>query len=373
MFLAWTEMRRAKTRFGMLIGAIALLVFLILFQQTLQTGLITSFAGAIEHQSAPVLVYSTDGRRNLQSSSITPELEQQILAVPGLGRAGRIGQGTLSVLADGEIAGAAVIGYEDARLGAPETIVAGRRPTRAGEGIASESDAGAGFGIGDVVRVQPGGYEIRIVGQARDVNLQATPTIFTRYGTWEDATRSANPDATTLRPNAIGLAPAPGVSDARLVRRIDALSPDVEALTRSDAATKAPGVAQVRTSFLLIFLLYGLVVPLVTGLFFLIITFQKASSLTLLRAIGSSGARLVQSLLFQVVVVVGLGLAIGTALYAPISFQRIGSIPLRFETGAVLLWAVVLFALGLLSALVAARRVLAIDPIEATTGAGVQL
>ena len=95
--------------------------------------------------------------------------------------------------------------------------------------------------------------------------------------------------------------------------------------------------------------------------------------MTLLRAIGSSGGRLVQSLLVQVVIVVGLGLAIGTALYAPISFQRIGSIPLRFETGAVLLWAVVLFALGLLSALVAARRVLAIDPIEATTGAGVQL
>ena len=37
----------------------------------------------------------------------------------------------------------------------------------------------------------------------------------------------------------------------------------------------------------MIFLLYGLVVPLVTGLFFLIITVQKAGSLTLLRAIGA--------------------------------------------------------------------------------------
>jgi putative ABC transport system permease protein len=373
VFLAFKEMRRAPARFGLLVAAIALLVFLILFQQTLQNGLITSFVGAIEHQSAPVLVFSTDGRRNVQSSSLTPELEQQVLAVPGVGRSGRIGQSTLSVVANGEITGAAIIGYEKVGLGSPRRIVAGRLPAREGEGVANETDADAGFAIGDTVRVQPGNDEITIVGQSRDTNLQATPTIFTQYATWEGAVRSANPDAQELRPNALGLAPAPGVTDSQLVRRVNASSPDVEALTRADAAARAPGVAQVRTSFLLIFFLYGLVVPLVTGLFFLIITFQKANSLTLLRAIGASGSRLVQSLLAQVAVVIGLGIALGTALYAPVSLQRIGSIPLRFETRAVVLWAVVLMVLGLASSLVAARRVLAIDPIEATTGAGVQV
>ena len=39
MFLALKEMRRAKVRFGLLIVAIGLLVFLILFQQSLQSGL----------------------------------------------------------------------------------------------------------------------------------------------------------------------------------------------------------------------------------------------------------------------------------------------------------------------------------------------
>ena len=57
MFLAFKEMRRAQARFGLLVAAVALLVFLILFQQTLQNGLLTSFVGAIEHQSAPVLVF----------------------------------------------------------------------------------------------------------------------------------------------------------------------------------------------------------------------------------------------------------------------------------------------------------------------------
>ena len=76
MFLALKEMARAKVRFGLLIAAIALLVFLILFQQSLQNGLITSFIGAIRNQSAPVLVYSVDGQRTIQGSIITPDLER---------------------------------------------------------------------------------------------------------------------------------------------------------------------------------------------------------------------------------------------------------------------------------------------------------
>ena len=53
MFLALREMRRAKVRFALLISAIGLLVLLILAQQAIQNGLITSFDGAIESQSAP--------------------------------------------------------------------------------------------------------------------------------------------------------------------------------------------------------------------------------------------------------------------------------------------------------------------------------
>mgnify|MGYP006149133343 CR=1 FL=1 len=61
-----------------------------------------------------------------------------------------------------------------------------------------------------------------------------------------------------------------------------ALKDDLDALTKRDAADETPGVSQVRQSFQVIFLLYGLVVPFVTGLFFLILTFQKANALTLL-------------------------------------------------------------------------------------------
>ncbi len=372
MFLALTEMRRAKGRFALLIIAIGMLVFLILFQQSLQNGLVTSFIGAIRNQSAPVLVYSVDGQRVVQGSIIAPDLEATVRAADGVGDVGRIGQGTFTVLADGEPFDTSIVGYEDPDLGAPSELIEGRFPDAPGEAVGSDADAENGFGVGDTVAIQPGGFEITIVGLAQDVQLNAGPTLFVPYETYVAAVQSVNPDATEPLPNVLAVAPADGATPSDAVAGINAQSTDLDALTRDAAADNTPGVSQVQQSFQIIFLLYGLVIPCVTGLFFLIITFQKSRALTLLHAIGAPAGRLVASLLFQAVIIVGAGFLIGLALYTPVSQIRLGGIPLRFETTAVVVWAILLMVLGVGSSFFAARRVLAIDPMEATTGGGNQ-
>lgn len=374
MFLALREMRRSKVRFGLLVSAIGLLVLLILAQQAIQNGLITSFIGAIDRQSAPVLVYSVDGQRTLQGSVITPPLEQKVRATEGVAKAGRIGQGTFTVEVNdsGEDSDAAIIGYDTPDLGAPDQLSAGRLPEGPGEAVGSDSD----FELGDRIQVlgprgQTAGTErIEVVGLAADAQLQVTPTLFVGWPDYVASVESANPDARSVLPSAIGVAPIEGLDPATLAERINDSSPEADALTREAAADETPGVAEVRSSFQVIFLLFGLVVPLVTGLFFLIITLQKSASLTLLRAIGASSGLLVRSLMFQVALVVGGGLAVGIALYTPLSQAQLGEIKLSFDVGAVLFWSALLLGLGLLSAVAAARRVLAIDPIEATTGEG---
>lgn len=368
MFLAIREMRRAKLRFGLLLAAIALLVFLILTQQALQRGLITSFIGAIERQSAPVLVYSVDGQRTLQGSVITPPLQAKVEAVPGVAGAGRIGQGTFTVEVNGgSQSDAALIGFERDDAGGPRSLTAGRAPAATGEAVGSAGD----FKVGDTVGLAAGGGpEFKVVGLARDAQIQVTPTLFVSWADYVAARKAANPDAKAVLPSALGLRPQAGVSDAELVSRINASVPEAEALTRREASEKSPGVAAVRNSFNLIFLLFALVVPLVTGLFFLIITLQKARALTLLRAVGAPSSALLRALLLQVLILTGGGIAVGTLLFVPLSRARLGKLTLSFDAGAVLFWAVLLLALALASALVAARRVLAIDPIEASTGGG---
>ncbi len=372
MYLALRELRRAKVRFGLLVAAIALLVFLILFQQALQSSLVTSFVGAIRNQSAPVLVYSTDGQRTLQASVLTPELEQLARDAPGVGEAGRIGQGTFTVTADDDITEAAIIGYEVEGLGSPSDLADGRLPEAAGEAVASDADASLGFDIGDVVVVEPGGLELTVVGLARDAQLQVSATMFVTYDTYVEAVVARNPDAGDPLPNALGVAPAEGATPDEVVTSINDASDDLDALTRDDAAAEAPGVAQVQQSFRIIFLLYGLVVPFVTGLFFLIVTVQKAGALTLLRAVGASAGRLVASLVIQVVIVLSAGLALGVAAFTALTLVDATALSLRFDPVTVIAWCAVLLVLGVLSSVLCARRVLAIDPVTATTVAGLR-
>lgn len=376
MFLALREMRRAKARFGLLMAAVALLVFLILVQQALQASLITSFVGALERQSAPVLVFSVDGQRAIQGSVISPELERAVVEVPEVAESGRIGQGTFTIEVDGagdassDGSEAAIIGYEAEDLGAPEELSEGRLPEDPGEAVGSAGD----FAVGDTVQVVAGSEapELTVVGVAEDAQIQVSPTLFVAWPDYEAAALADNPDAATIPPSVLGVRPVDGVTDEELTDRVNAADDEADALTRAEAAEEAPGVGEVRMSFQVIFLLFALVVPLVSGLFFLIVTFQKSRSLTLLRAVGASGAVLVRSLLVQVVLVIGGGLLIGTALYALLTLVEVGSLTLRFDIGAVAVWSALLLGLGLISALVSARQVLAIDPVEATTGGGVR-
>ena len=362
-------MRRAAVRFALLVFAIGLLVFLILLQQSLRDGLIGAFVGAVRNQTAPVLVYSVDAQRTLQGSVVPPPLEAQLRDVENIDALARVGQGNFTVTVDGgEEADAAILGTDDPSVFRPSNLVDGRESSSPGEAVGSE----VGHEVGDIVEVVPAeGSEpvtLTVVGLAADLQLSVTPTLFTDYDTYESAVRAVNPAATDVIPSVLAVTPSDGTTAEELVTTINETVPDAEALTRTDAAETSPGVAQVRQSFQIIFLLYGLVVPLVTGLFFLILTLQKASSLTLLRAIGVGAGSLARSLLIQVLIVVGLGLAVGVALYLPLTRSNVGGLALQFDTSAVLTWSAVITVLGLVIAVDSLRLVLAIDAVEAITG-----
>ena len=78
MNLALVEMRRSKLRFGLLAGAVSLLVFLVLLLTTLSNALVNSITGALKGVDAAVLVYSDTARDNLQASRLQPDVVDQV-------------------------------------------------------------------------------------------------------------------------------------------------------------------------------------------------------------------------------------------------------------------------------------------------------
>jgi putative ABC transport system permease protein len=371
VLLAVREMRRAKGRFGLLTGAVGILVFLVVFQQALLDGLVTEFVGAIRNQSADVLVYGADARLNLQGSVVGAGTEAEVAAVEGVAAAGPLGVATVTVQAGGELRDATLIGHALGGPGQPARLAAGRRPATDGEAIANVGDGDEGFGIGQRVVVQPGGTTVEIVGTAREVAFSVTPTLFTSYATYEAVRISTNPDARGVLPSAIAVTVDEGAAPTEVARRIEDQVAGVEAADRARAAEEAPGVASVSQSFGVILLLAYVVAVIVIGFFFLILTVQKRATLTLLRAVGVPAARLVGALAAQVAAVLAGGIAVGTTLAALALASPGSGIDARVEPAALATTTVALLALAAVGCAAAARRIVRLDPAAATLpGAG---
>jgi putative ABC transport system permease protein len=373
VFLALAEIRRARLRFGLLAGAVGLLVFLVLFVQAITGNLVTQFIGGLQNQSAQVLVYGADARQNLEGSRVQPEQVEAVAGVAGVARAEPLGEGTFTVRAGGEVRDAVIFGHVPGGPGSPTTLTAGRQPAGEGEAVTGEGNGGSGFGLGDRVVVLPDGEPITIVGLARDIDYSVAPTLFAPYGTYLAARRTANPDALGVTPSAVAVAVDDGAEPGAVAQGINAAVPGVEALTRAEAVDRSPGVGAVRQSFLVVTILFYIAIPLIVGLFFVIITVQKAAALTLLRAIGAEGRTLVVALLTQVALVLAAGTAIALGLLAAAGAVLSAAdfaVGVGIGAGTALTTLAVVIVLALLASMVAVRRVLATDPIEAAGGQG---
>ena len=196
--------------------------------------------------------------------------------------------------------------------------------------------------------------------------------MFTTFDTYVEARRDANPNASSVWPSAVAVAVAPGVSPAGVRDAINRAVPGVEALTRAQAVRESPGVASVSESLGTVVFLSFFVVVVVAGLFFLILTVQKASALTLLRAIGIGGGALVRSLLVQVLLVVLGGVVLGAALTMVALGASNASLGARLGAAQLFQTSAIVLVLATIASLGAIRRVLRIEPIRATIPGGVE-
>jgi len=375
MYLALREIRRAKARFALVAGAVGLLGFLILFQQTLLGNLLGFFTGGLANQSGDVVVYGADARRNLAGSVVPPPTVDAVAQVDGVARAGPLYEATFTVRPAGRpVVDGVLFGYRLGGPGYPTTLSAGRLPVDPFEGVASAVDGGEGFGIGQRVTVlaAPGRrpVRIRIVGLAEDLRFSVQPTVFTSEAAFVAARRSTNPGGAgvPVEPSAVTVETEPGADPDAVAARINRTVPGVEALTRREAVASAPGVAATRQSFGVILGLAFVVVTLVVGFFLVILVVQKAGALALLRAVGAPVGMLVRALLLQALLLVAAGLALGVGLLAVAAARSSPTFPISVDPVMVAGTCTTVVVLALVASGVAVRRVLRIDPLQAALG-----
>jgi putative ABC transport system permease protein len=375
MWLAMRAVRRSRARFGLLVGALSLLVVLVIGLQAMLDGLVVRFVGAIESQSGEVLVLGDDARRNVAGSVVGEDRLRQVAAVDGVDEVAPVVHGSIS--ADpgtgGGTVDVAVFGYGLGGVGGPSAVAEGRLPEAAGEAAVSAGHAGDGLGLGDRVALGDGGPTVEVVGLVADADHLAQPSVFVAARDAMGAKRAANPDAVAVPPSYLAVRPAAGVDPDALVERLGAV-PGVEALTRGEAADDAPGVAATGQSILLIVAVTLGATLVVVGFAFTILAVQRAPEHALVRALGAPARSAARTLAAELALAVGaaVGVAVGLLVLARASGADGGL--LRLDAGAVAVNVVVLGIGAALAAVLPLRRVRRADPLAvAGTGAGTGL
>ncbi|MTV25226.1 FtsX-like permease family protein [Nitriliruptoraceae bacterium ZYF776] len=368
MFVALREVARAKLRFGLLTGAVGLLVFLILFQQALLGSLLGAFTGALESQSAQLLVLDAEARGQVDASFLDPDAVDVVADLDGVAAAGpwRV-RSTAARPADGELLDVVVIGHDPDGPGQPTTVVDGRAVTGPGEAVVPVGYEDDGLAIGAQVELADGAGSVEVVGLAEDAEYLVAPALWVASDTAEDAVLARSPDAPFAPVNAVAVTLTDDADVAAVAAAIEDAVGGTRALTPQEAVDGLPGVDAIGQSFGVILGLAFVVVGLVTGIFFLILTVQKADALTLLRAVGASARDVVTPLVVQVLLVTGGGVLVGLAGLTAVAAGGDVGLSVEVDPVSVAATSAGIVLLGLLASLAAVRRVLRIEPFEATT------
>ena len=364
MRLGLRDLQRAKLKFGLLGGALALLVFLVLFLSTLSSTLLGFFTGAVKHIDADVLVYNGSSRRNLQASRLAPGTVERVAAVPGVAAAGPIGNTTLTADVGKGLTDLALFGWQPGLPGGPAQVSGGVVPHE-GEALVDQADEANGFRIGRTITIVPTGKTLRIVGYTTGSRFNVGPTAYTPITTFRDIVTASNPNAPFVPDNLVAVNVAPGRSVPAVTAAIERSQPQLEALSRGEAVASIPGASSVSQSFNLIVGITFVIVVVVTGFFFLILTVQKLRVFTGLRALGATTGYLASSLVVQVVVVVVVASLLATGLLALAGLNSSAAFPIGVDTRLVVTATVAVLACSLAVSLMSVRRIARLDPVEA--------
>ena len=361
MSLGFSEVRRAKLRFGLLTAAVSLLVFLVLLLTTLAGALVGSLTGALDGLQAQGLVYSAAARDNIAASRLDPTTADAVAAVPGVAAVGAVGTFTTRAVLAGSAEDAQVFGFEPDAPGAPGGLTDGRLPSAEGEAAVD----GGGVEIGDTVTLQPTGIELTVVGLLRGAQFNAVPTAYVVLSTYEEALVAANPGLPFVPVNAVAFDVEDTADVAQVAAAITETVPDVVGYTRGDAVAKIPGISSITQSFGILVGLTFIIGIVVIGFFFLILTVQKMKSFTLLRAIGTPTRSLAATVALQIslVVIVASALAVGLTLLAVQGLNT--GIPVQLDPVLIVTTVLAVLVFSLLAGLLSIRRISRIDPATA--------
>lgn len=357
MFLAIKEIRYSKLRYGLIVGIMFLIAYVVFMLSGLANGLSEEFKKAIDDWDAQEIVLSEDANQVFAASQLT---RGDLKYIEG-GEKAPIG------LYSGAIKGknkenVTVFGTTKEAFLLPK-LTKGHEFKTKNEIIISQNLADSGYKIGDTIKI--GSYDdpLTIVGIFPETYYTVSPVIYASLDTWTALKYGQQPFASEEEQPINGIV----IKDSAKISKEKA-SKGLQLLTIGTFIESIPGYsAQNMTLNAMIYFLF-LVVAAVVGIFMYVMTLQKTAIFGVMKAQGIKNFFIAKSLVAQsfIVGVVGVLLAL---LFAYLTSLILPSaMPFAVFWSQWLLYGGILIIVAMLGGLFSIRTITKVDPITAIGG-----
>ncbi|GAB5779895.1 TPA: ABC transporter permease [Staphylococcus aureus] len=347
MFLAWNEIRRNKLKFGLIIGVLTMISYLLFLLSGLANGLINMNKEGIDNWQADAIVLNKDANQTVQQSVFNKkDIENKYKKQATLKQTGEIvsnGHQKDNVL---------VFGVEKSSFLVP-SLIEGHKATKDNEVLADETLKNKGFKIGDTLSLSQSDEKLHIVGFTESAKYNASPVIFTN-----DATiAKINPRLTGDKINAVV------VRDTNWKDK--KLNQELEAVSINDFIENLPGYKpqNLTLNFMISFLF--VISATVIGIFLYVMTLQKTSLFGILKAQGFTNGYLANVVISQTLILALFGTAFGLLLTGVTGAFLPDAVPVKFDVLTLLVFAIVLMIVSVLGSLFSILTIRKIDPLKA--------
>ena len=231
------------------------------------------------------MVFSSDGRRSLIRSELPISALSSVAAVEGVADAGALGVLLATAAAGADSFDIAVMGHLPGHAGEPKSLVEGRRP-ELGEpfvGLADISLRAEGISLGDWVTLTGSSHPVEVVGFVKDARYMLADTLWVPLETWKELRFEVRPETIGLGfvAQAFPILVDEGADVEAVAAAVDRALATTETVTTNQAVLALPGVQQQQSTFTAIIVVSFVVVGLVIGLFFALITLEKRGQLAI--------------------------------------------------------------------------------------------
>lgn len=347
MFLAWNEIRRNKLKFGLIIGVLTMISYLLFLLSGLANGLINMNKEGIDKWQADAIVLNKDANQTVQQSVFNKkDIENKYKKQATLKQTGEIvsnGHQKDNVL---------VFGVEKSSFLVP-SLIEWHKATKDNEVLADETLKNKGFKIGDTLSLSQSDEKLHIVGFTESAKYNASPVIFTN-----DATiAKINPRLTGDKINAVV------VRDTNWKDK--KLNQELEAVSINDFIENLPGYKpqNLTLNFMISFLF--VISATVIGIFLYVMTLQKTSLFGILKAQGFTNGYLANVVISQTLILALFGTAFGLLLTGVTGAFLPDAVPVKFDVLTLLVFAIVLMIVSVLGSLFSILTIRKIDPLKA--------